>query len=705
MSPKLKSENYQGLAGINAKFSPYVTGYLEFLDIQNMDFQMPGALTQRWGSTMYVGQTLSGKITALGEFSRLDGTSFVFFGSSGALYFGATTGRSQGMSFFGQTAFVSYPNFAPEMTDVQYDASAHVAFVGQNAPYLGLPSKIISNQYNISIFGQTLGTNHLSAVSLNNYLFACNGSQFFKFDGATTTFIGSPPVTAQGVTVRILNSAGSVGVGASGSYAFYGSWVNDRGFEGQIWPICCINAGQANSASLGGTFISAEFNVFMPSQYNLKSLNIYSYYSGSTLTLGSTQTWSALPYAFLANYPVAGASIIGIISNVQAMRLVLGTTVGGQTALVTNAGALPDPIVNSYYPLGFTSTVGTFAPNAGLTLGFAITPFIPQFLEVYKNTLFLAGFSSAPSFTVYSDPSIGEPEGYSLESGFEVRSNDGDVIVGMKSYNSRLYYFKRNSFHVLTGDTNANFQLNEITNQYGAVNNRCIIIYDENEKMMFLDTKGLISFNGAQSVHASIKMQPYFDRMNYSAALTEACMVHDKLRNQVLCSIPIDGSSINNITIVYDYAADSWTTQIGVAPSVLARIQGRNNNKNAFYGSYSGMISWYGPSFTSDSGVGFTNAIKTRFNHEMGDSTQKMFRRLFLNVDPPSATLSIPVNFYQDYGSSTVLQSTLVIGDFQQRLEFGICAKALAFEMHQAATNVPLRIYGYTLEERLQRSV
>jgi hypothetical protein len=155
--------------------------------------------------------------------------------------------------------------------------------------------------------------------------------------------------------------------------------------------------------------------------------------------------------------------------------------------------------------------------------------------------------------------------------------------------------------------------------------------------------------------------------------------------------------------MVYDYKANAWAKQSGYAPTILAEVQGRNQQKTAFYGSYSGMVSWFGSSFTSDNGVGFTLTAKTRFLNDMGESTEKQFRRLYVNTDAPSSTQIFKVNCYQDYGTSIVLGTTLVNGQFQNRIDFGISAKAVSFEIIHLSTNSPLKIHGYTVESRLQR--
>ena len=234
--------------------------------------------------------------------------------------------------------------------------------------------------------------------------------------------------------------------------------------------------------------------------------------------------------------------------------------------------------------------------------------------------------------------------------------------------------------------------------------NRCVVIFEN--LMFFLDRKGVIQYTGANISYASTKIQPIFDRMNYNAALTQACAAHDKLRNQVLFTIPIDGSTTNNITLVYDYVADAWTTHTGYTPSVFAEIQGRNEIRRLFYGDYSGRVNWFSASFLSDNGTGITFSFKTRYLHDMGDSIQKQFRRLYVNADTLGSTLINKINFYQDYGTSVVLGTTLFLGAFQERIDYGISAKSLAFEMISVnSTNSILKIHGFTIESRLQRRV
>ena len=738
-NPKLKVENYQNFGGINSKFSPHLTSPMEFMDIRNFDFQTPGCLTQRWGSTQYMGQTLAGPITALSEFQKLNGTSYVITGSSGGLWYGATTGQFQGMSF---TSIGGTLNNVG-ITAVQGVLEVGWKFLAGFGPtimwradpiyYQGVTSQgIFYGDATYYSAPQLQSGNYASIAYLVDYAFIADGTKFVKFDGITTRPISLPLPSTVSITMSFslslfTGASSPIGYGGTGAAVFYASYVNDRGFESPIVPIAtCLGTRNAAGGSYIGpttvgqtSIIAMTMTMRTPIEYGISSINIYSYCDQrptvARYTVGvvpyevytSAPNFWSLPYTFLQNIPVSGSTIT---------TFALGSSIGDSSnnnKIFNNNGPLPNPYVSQYQTLGLTlgpkTSTGTIfngASDAWTTVDYykdpAITNFYPRFLSVYDNRLFCAGFSSAPSTVWFSD--VKEPEGFLPTNNFEVRTNDSDYITALKAYQTRLYIFKRNSFHVLGGDNPVNFFMQEVSNIYGCLNNRCAVLYEN--LLYFLDRKGVIEYTGANVSFASTKVQPIFDRMNYNAALTCACAAHDKLRNQLLFAIPIDGSTTNNITIVFDYIINAWTYYTGFNANLFAEIQGYNQNKRLFYGDYNGRVNWFSASFLSDNGTGFTASFKTRYLHDMGDSVQKQFRRLYVNADQLSATLSNNINFYQDYGTSIVLGTTLTLGAFQERIDYGISAKSIAYEfITMNNTNSVLKIHGFTIESRLQRKV
>lgn len=326
----------------------------------------------------------------------------------------------------------------------------------------------------------------------------------------------------------------------------------------------------------------------------------------------------------------------------------------------------------------------------------------PKFLELYNNQLFLAGFSSALSTFYWSD--IGEPEGVLPESFAEVRTNDGDLITGMRAYLNDLIVAKERSLHKLSGENPENFSLQQITDQYGCLSNRTMIVY--NNVLLFLDSKGIVRYNGASLDILSTRIEDKILRMNISAARQNAVAVHDRLKNQVIFFIPIDGSTVNNFGIVYDYVADAFSFIEGINASSLAVIQGRLSKKSVAYGGYTGVIANFDSTVESDLGQGFTCLIKTAFVSLMGQSIEQQFRRFFLNVEPVfGVTQPINLKFFTDFGSTAMATFVIYQNPFQTRVDFGLPAKTFGAEIAQFSASLSFKVYGWTIESRYQRSV
>lgn len=679
---KFKSENYQNFGGINSKASPYLTGPHEFLDLKNFDFQIPGSLSSRWGSTQHIqsAANFTGSINALYEFNRLSGFSQIIIGVSGGLWAGSTTGQYTGLSlsFEGTTTMAGAKiwQFFTNGSSYFFPQSTSLAdTVLQQIPYL-------STSATFTVAAEPHTMNNFSMVTFVNYLFLADGTKFLKFDGTNTSLVGLPGGLAQGISASVQagDAAGLIGPGYF--YTFYASYTNSRGFQGPIWPVgyldypSSLNGGTI-FAAFGNTNIAVTFPILQPQAYGISSINLYVYQGVSTTGYSvpvSGMSLYAYPYRFQKNVPVSGGSF----SFIQWASF-------GATG---NLGAFPNG--TSYLVLGLTNNPYT-----------QITNFAPRFLEVYNNRLFLSGFSTTPSTVWFSE--TGEPEGYQADWNFQVRTNDGDRITAKKSYGGQMLIFKQKSFHSLIGDGPNNFFLKEVSDEYGCLSHRAVDIY--NDTLVFLDRKGLMEFNGANIKCLSDKIQPVVDTINFAAALDKATVAHDKSRNQLLVGVPTNGATMNNTTLVYDYLVSAWTIYDGISPSVYSVMQSRLSNRTIFYGGYSGMFFDFGASYFGDNGVGFSCYLKSRFLNDMGNSVEKQFRRLYLDVSPiASITVGININFFSNYGTSIVLGSSMFFNPSQSRIDFGISAKSMAFEMSANSASTGLRLHGYTIEHRYQRS-
>lgn len=446
----------------------------------------------------------------------------------------------------------------------------------------------------------------------------------------------------QGITAAFSVTT-AAGGGFSGIFSFAYGYLNDRGYFGPACPGITLSLD-------GGANSSVVYNgLTAPGGFGITAISLYHSQNGLVTMFGST--------------------------NISA-----GATTFTETQ----------------------NTITTRQVNFNIYLG---ASYIPQHLEIYNNQMFYSGFSGLPSTVFWSQ--IGEPEGIDPTFFAEFRTNDGDRITGLKYYNGSLIVTKQRSFHRVVGDNPTNFLLQEISDQYGCLNNRSLVTFEN--VLLFLDSKGVIQFNGANLDVISNEIEPIIKSMNIPVAKQYACAVHDRLKNQVKFSIPCNGASFNNCTIVYDYLVKAWTKEEGYGPASMAIIQGALAAKTVFFGSYSGAVFNFDSTLFGDYGPNGPNAltcvIKSRFISEIGQSVQKQYRRLFLNADPVGSTQSITVKFFQDYGASVVSSQVMGLAVFQQRIDFGISAKALAFQMEYVSASFPFKLHGFTIESRFQRAV
>jgi hypothetical protein len=684
---------YKLMGGINTKVSQYLNSPMEFLDLKNLDFQTPGSLTERWGSTqLYNGASyFTGQVYGLFNYNKINGdSSMIVAGSTGAWYSGAFSGLTAllgAVSHGSMIYFSEYVNFA---TFGVTTSPATSAFQGNAS-------------YDFQVF--------------NNELYACNGRDFWRWNGSSFYFFGLPLIGAGnlagvGITANTWNVvAGSSGVatGATGECWFALAYANEKGVIGNATVAGFGNQGfqrlqGATSVTISLTeqlvrtmnpgFGLSQILAYMtpPQTSSLNFLNGGAplYYVGSfglsaasgnglTLVISSTQIASLGPTTAITQTIPYGrwyySDAFGLITSGQSYQVVNGFT----------------------WPIN--STISLYANSYLANTAFG--NMVPSMMENIDGTMFYAGCSFLLSSVLWAD--FGVPERISANSNVEVRTNDGEIVTAIKSYNGNLIVCKQSTFHVLNvaADDPANWQLSQISSEYGCLGRFAITEYAN--YLVFLDRKGIIRYTGANIEILSTKVDPIFARMNIPACKDNAKVNYDKQRNQILCDIPVDGSTMANLTAVYDIVSQAWTTYEGYKPAATVRSQ--IPTKDAIvYGGYSGLVSYFGPSFLTDNGTGFTMLAKSGFLTDMGESVTKVFRRLFLDTSPVGSSSFIDINLYQDFGSSKVVSATMMLNMFQSRIDFGVSGKSLSAEFVCGST-IGLALHGFAIQYRFQRNV
>jgi hypothetical protein len=195
--------------------------------------------------------------------------------------------------------------------------------------------------------------------------------------------------------------------------------------------------------------------------------------------------------------------------------------------------------------------------------------------------------------------------------------------------------------------------------------------------------------------------------MNLSAAYEKAVAVHAHYRNQIWFGIPVDGSTENNLTVVWDYLIDAWTFFDGFNPSAFTTAKSTLSRPTVWRGNYSGMIYYFGESFLGDNGAGITCLVLSHFDKFQGENSTSVWRRLFLDVSPATGlTGVISGKVFKDYDKTTVRATfTMYQSQFQSRAEMGVVGKAMAFEAAHRSASLPFLLNGYTWGKRYLRDV
>lgn len=679
---KLKSESYQLLGGMNNKPSPYNNSVMEFRELTNFQFSEPGAIDKRPGTTLYT-QGSTTNILGLYEYNRLDGSSYLLFNDS----VGVWKTSPSGTTFIG--GYTAQVGGAPGKGEYQ---------TLQDWAYLSIQQQSINATYAQASYSlrKTEGST-LFLFGLPMY------NSFFRVTegiGITTTSIGTI-------------AGGSLTAGVTTTFRVTFAWQNNLGFIGpasQDTPLAPYT-GFYRAIEVDGTTSNsiAISNFLNPSLTNLDPNRA----QFGQLTPAESWRW--------------GISAIAIfISQANQTTPFYLTSIPWTTATFTisSLAGLSDIPANNYGLFNFAPKTTPFGNSiAGLEFNlFYHSPI----LEVYQDLLWMGGFKgygatfNGPIITYpiayitgkefestvfYQDEDSESPEAFLVQNQLGFVTNDGDYITGLKSYSNSLVVTKNKSIHQITGTTGDNFTTNLVTDVYGCVNNRAMIIY--NDLLWMLDRKGIVQFNGANTFIVSIKMDDVFARMNYKAAQKEACALYVKEYNQVWFCFPVDNSEVNNMIVMFDIITNEWSKYEGLLPSVLTMAQGTLPKREPFFGGYTGGIFHFGASFMNDYGAsGMTCLFQTPYYAPTGHTTERQFRRFYLDVDPVTgASTPIQLKFLPNFGETVGHTASIYQAPFQSRIDFGIPAKSLSVQgLHFSAT-LPLKINGYTFESRFQRSV
>ena len=349
---------------------------------------------------------------------------------------------------------------------------------GHSAPITSLYEYTKFEGYSEVVFGSQFGLHKVAGSGFTSIISNSNVAEFdyqtfnnqlWAFNGQTSIDYFGPSTYAFGVPRSVRFAGGfstSAGVGFSFGASTFGvaylfSYIK---FGGQELPNLYLNS-----------FVNTTTTINSLAQNEISAVGLP---SGTIASIFLNVSLIGVPAVSLTAFGVEKLGVYrAVISDATALSTFgpnlftkLTEIDVGSTQFIDTFGASTFPQNPGYpnYEQPFWSTT-RFSSGSGS----ASLVYVPSFVEVYNNAFFLAGFSSKPSRVYFSE--IGQPENIKPENFFDVRTNDGDTIRGIKTFLDQHLIFKEESFHRVTGDDVTNYTLVQVTDEYGALNNKVIV--------------------------------------------------------------------------------------------------------------------------------------------------------------------------------------------------------------------------------------
>jgi len=197
---------------------------------------------------------------------------------------------------------------------------------------------------------------------------------------------------------------------------------------------------------------------------------------------------------------------------------------------------------------------------------------------------------------------------------FRINQGSEDELISLVRINdTTVACFKSNSIYIASNvyGNLSDLILDEVTREYGAIGRNSIV--QVGSDVAFLSSKkGVTSLsiasNGkvtAVDIPLSEAIQPLIDRINWNTASNSAAAYHN---NRLYMAVPIDGSSYNNVILVYDFLTKAWAGyDDGEAVKVKQFVETTHQGKRRlFFLSTDGFINLYDDTLTD---CGFVDEV------------------------------------------------------------------------------------------------
>tara|TARA_R100001463_G_scaffold9938_6_gene29590 strand:- start:7559 stop:9139 length:1581 start_codon:yes stop_codon:yes gene_type:complete len=260
-------------------------------------------------------------------------------------------------------------------------------------------------------------------------------------------------------------------------------------------------------------------------------------------------------------------------------------------------------------------------------------------ITLHTNRLFGFGVPNQPQDAIYASAIIDGTTWDTTNDQIRIGGHSGDPIIALQSWaNFNLIVFKERSVFLVNTNpqllVSSFWEVKQISDRFGCAAKRSVA--EVGGDVFYLSRFGVMSIgqvlNGAQTI---VEPQPistaignFIERINWNVA-DKACAKF--WNNRYLLSVPIDGATTNNYTLVYNTVTQSWSGYwTNWTPSVFAESAFAGQLRLNFGQPDGKVLTWLEyvaqndetDSTFKDDGVFYPSSITTRgfvFREQMND--------------------------------------------------------------------------------------
>lgn len=275
---------------------------------------------------------------------------------------------------------------------------------------------------------------------------------------------------------------------------------------------------------------------------------------------------------------------------------------------------------------------------------------VGSYIEVYRDTLFVAGDPNNPSRLYYSaGGDLVNDFSATAGGGFiDIAKNDGQVITGLIKFKTVLLVFKTNSIYQFTFSSNSAPSYELVNPAIGCVAPRSLVAVEND--IFFASARGIFtigneagfSFDVLRTNELSSRIRSIYETIEQSRLSDIAAIYATKNnKNLVIFSYTPTGSTTNSEAIIYDRERLGWLHWTNIKANCFTQYIDSASVSHVLYGDdSSGYVK---EMFEGDDDFGTAINGKFRLKAEAFNEIDryKTYKNVFLTLRQPTGNTQV----------------------------------------------------------------